>query len=272
MTHPHRQVRPIFQELLLILCALLAIAPFAYLLVGSVRDESDLSFSWDNYRRILRTPLASWMMNSLLLASTQTVLVILTSSLAGFALAKYQFKGRVVIAGALAIAVLVPSQVLFPGMYAEVRRLGLIDSYLGVIAPSLVSVFGIFLFKASFETLNDDVLSAARLDGASEITIWWCIALPAIRPTIHAFMLMSFLSAWNAFLWPQIVLQSDSRLTLPLGLVNLQGISDGPGETGRLLAATVIGILPCAVLFILLERDTAAGLMIEDGSEAPARM
>jgi ABC-type glycerol-3-phosphate transport system permease component len=150
--------------------------------------------------------------------------------------------------------------VILPGSYELMYRLHWLDSYLAIIVPGAVSVFGMLLFRQAMVGVPDELLQAARLDGCGELRLWWDIALPAVRPMIGAYTLVSFLSAWNSFLWPQIVLQSESKYTLPIGLNGLSGLPEYQHNYGIVMAATLVGILPVALLFFALQRDFVSGL------------
>src|SRR5205814_4342890 len=121
---------------------------------------------------------------------------------------------------------LVPYQVLLPGMQLMMYHLGWINSYAAVIVPGAVSVFGMFLFMQSMRLVPDELLHAGRVDGCSELQLWWEVALPVVRPMIGAYTLLNFMADWNSFLWPQIVLQNAAKHTLPSGLANMMGLPD----------------------------------------------
>jgi ABC-type glycerol-3-phosphate transport system permease component len=235
------------------LLALAFALPFIWLVRGAARD------GFAPMRQLFRErPIGTWLLNSIFLASSYTVLVVLICSLAGFALAKYDFRGRRVMMGIMLLTVAIPPQVLLPAGFELVTWLGWVDTYPAALVPGLANVFGVLLFTSAMRSISDDLLSAARLDGCSELRLWWSIALPLARPMVGAFALMSFLASWNSFLWPQVVLLDAARHTLPLGTANLSGLpQDGPG---LLYAAVLVGIAPVAVLFFLLQRDLVEGL------------
>ena len=215
--------------------------------------------SWGHYGRLFADhPFGRWLVNSLFLASTQTVAAVVLASLGGFAVAKYRFAGRRVILGVLLSVLLLPYPVLLPGAYELVRRLGGLDTYWAVLAPGAASVFGLVLFSRAMRGVPDDLLAAGRIDGCSEPRLWWSIALPLVRPMTAAFALLTFAASWNAFLWPQVVLQDDGQYTLPLGLASMS-LTPG-GDPGVLMAGTVLSVLPVAVLFFALQSDFVAGL------------
>jgi lactose/L-arabinose transport system permease protein len=123
-----------------------------------------------------------------------------------------------------------------------------------------VSVFGIFLFMQSMKQVPDELLAAGRVDGCSELRLWWDVALPIVRPMIGAFTLLNFIANWNSFLWPQIILQDSSKYLLPIGLANMMSQGESQRSDGVLMAGTLLSILPVVVLFFVLQRDFIAGL------------
>jgi ABC-type glycerol-3-phosphate transport system permease component len=202
-----------------------------------------------------------WLVNSIFLASLTTVLVVTLSSLAGYVLAKLHFRGRRSLMLIMLFTMLIPAQVLLPGTYELIWRLGWVNRYAAIVLPGAVSVFGAFLFKQAMAAVPDELLQAARVDGAGELRIWWEVALPVVRPMTGAFTLLSFIGNWNNFLWPQIVLQDESRFTLPVGLANL--VTNQPGNTagyGPLMAGTLLSLIPITLLFFTLQKDFIAGL------------
>lgn len=214
-----------------------------------------------NYSRLFsQRPFGRWMVNSIFLASTQTVAAVILSSLGGFAIAKYRFRGRRLILAILLGVLLLPYQVLLPGSYELMHHLGLLDTYWAILLPGAISVFGLFLFSRAMQSVPDELLHAARMDGCGEIRLWWDIAIPLVRPMIAAFTLLSFTASWNAFLWPQIVLQDQGKYTLPVGLANLSVLPGTQADYGVLMAGTMLSILPVAILFFALQRDFIAGL------------
>lgn len=260
-------------HVLLILATMVILFPVLWLVCASFKQPSDLFSSvllpWDgldrltldNYRRLLTDqPFARWFINSVTLASTMSVTTVLLSSLGGFALAKYQFAGRGLLMGVMFATMLLPGQMLLPSSYELMRNLGWIDSYLAILVPGAVSVFGMFLFMQSMKGLPDELLDAGRIDGCSELRLWWDVALPTVRPMTGAFTLMTFLGAWNGFLWPQIVLQDAGKYTLPIGLANMVSMPEYQSDYGVLMAGTLLAVLPVVVLFFALQREFVAGL------------
>ena len=207
-----------------------------------------------------REPFARWLINSLFIASLQTVLVVTLSSLGGFALAKYEFRGKRLLMLLMLSTLLLPGVVLLSGYIDLMVRIGWLNSYKAVILPGAVSVFGTFLFRQAMLGVPDELLQAGRVDGCSELRLWWDVALPVVRPMLGAFTLLSFMASWNSYLWPSTVLQDGSKFTVPMGLAGMVGLQDYESQFGVLMAGTLVGILPVAILFFVLQRDFVSGL------------
>lgn len=266
-------MRRVSLHVVLICVAAGAVLPFLWVACAAVKSPQDLISStllpWhhldrltlDNFRRLGEFPLWRWLINSLFLASIHTVLVVTLGTLGGFALAKYDFAGKGFLTLIMLATLLLPPQVFLPGSYELMYHLGWLDSYLAIVLPGAVSVFGIFLFRQAMLGVPDELLQCARLDGCSEARLWWDVALPLVRPMIGAYTLMAFFAEWNSFLWPQIVLQSESKYTLPIGLNSLMGLTEYQYRYGILMAATVVSVLPVAVLFFGLQGEFVSGLV-----------
>ncbi len=260
-------------HLALFALAALSVTPFLWLICASFKQQKDIFSSafvpWNdlgsvtmaNFTRLFTiVPFGRWLFNSLFLASAQTVLVVTLSSLGGFALAKYHFRGRRMLMLLMLATMLLPSQVLLPSSYELMYHLGWINSYAALLIPGAVSVFGMFLFRQAMMTVPDELLHAGRVDGCSELRLWWDVALPIVRPMVGAFTLLAFLGNWNSFLWPQIILQDEGKYTLPIGLANMIGLPAFETQYGVLMAGTLLSILPVVVLFFVLQKEFISGL------------
>lgn len=256
----------------LVLLALASLSPFIWLVCATLKRREDFftytflpanphRWTVGNYAALFRDyPFARWLTNSLFLACTQTAFVVTLSSLGGFALAKYRFRFRRPLLLLMLGTMLIPYQVLLPSLRLMMYHLGWINSYAAIIIPSLVSVFGLLLFMQAMRQVPDELLHAGRVDGCSELRLWWSVALPVVRPMIGAFTLLSFMANWNSYLWPQIVLQDSSKYTLPIALSNMMATPEFQTPYGVLMAGTLLSVLPVAVLFFILQRDFIAGL------------
>jgi ABC-type glycerol-3-phosphate transport system permease component len=260
-------------QISLILLAAINMVPLLWLACAAFKQPPDVfahaflpwrhldRLTLANFSELLsRQPFGRWLINSIFLASTYTVSVVILSSLGGFALAKYQFRGRRAYMLFMLIIILLPPQVLLGSLYELMNRLGWLDSYLAILVPGAGSVFGTFLFRQAMLKVPDELLQCGRLDGCGELRLWWEVALPLVRPTTGAYALMSFLACWSAFLWPQIVLRDEAKYTIPLGLNNLMGQSEYQSQYGLLAAGTMLGILPVILLFFAVQKDFLSGL------------
>jgi ABC-type glycerol-3-phosphate transport system permease component len=254
------------------LLAFVFLLPLLWMVTAAFKTADDLADSpfplshlnhltLDNLRQLTSAlDYPRWFVNSLFLASCTTVLVVLLSSLGGFALAKFRFAGQKLIMLGMLATMLLPAQVILPSEYELMFRFHWIDTLASIIIPGSVSVFGLFLFRAAMQNVPDELLQCARIDGSSELRLWWQFALPLTKPMTAAFTLITFLANWNSFLWPQIMLQDQGKYTIPIALASLVGLQQYQSNPGLLMAATLLGILPIIVLFFALQRDFISGL------------
>ena len=198
--------------------------------------------------------------NSALLASAITAISLLCNSMAGYAFAKLRFRGRSRLFSLLLATLVVPPQVTVLPLFLELRGLGLVNSFGGVIVAGIASVFGIFLIRQFALAIPDELLDAARLDGASELRIYWELVLPTLRPILVTLGVFTFLSAWNDFMWPLIVLTDESKYTLPVALANLSG--EHVQDTELMMAGAVITVAPVLLLFLALQRYYVSGILM----------
>jgi len=255
--------------ILLTLCAIVSLTPMVWLIAAALKGPDDMfhymffpppgRLTASNFQDLFHlTSFGSYLLNSVFTTGATVLVQLFFSSLAGFALAKYQFKGKSAVMVLMLATMMLPGSVTMAPLYDLLYHLGMVDHYSGLIVPGAVSVFGIFLFRQSIMQVPDELLQAARLDGCSEFRIYWDIVMPVSKPMIGAFCLISFMGAWNNFLWPQIILHHDQLFTIPIGLNQLIGIYNS--RYGMLMAGTLLGVLPVALLFLLLQKEFVAGL------------
>lgn len=219
----------------------------------------------ENFVRVWQTnPFGRYLFNSGLVALLTVSLNLLFCSLAAYPLARLSFRGREAIFSAVVATILIPFQIVMIPLYILTVQLGLRNTYLGVIFPAIASAFGIFLLRQAFQAVPKELEEAARMDGCSELGIWWFVMLPSIRPALVTLAIFVFIGSWSDFLWPLIVLDQPERYTLPLGVAKLAGALSG--DDWRLIAAgSVISIAPILLLFIAVQRyivptDTGSGV------------
>lgn len=212
-----------------------------------------------HYRDLFgRLALGRYAMNSALVATVTTLGALVVNSSAGYAFAKLRFRGRDRAFRALALGLAVPVQVAMLPLFLLIKALGLVNNYGGVIIPGLSSIFGIFLVRQYALSIPDDLLDAARIDGASEWRVFRSIVLPTIRPVLATLALWTFLASWNDFMWPLIVLSDDRRYTLPVALAGLAG--EHAQDVELMMAGAVITVLPVLILFLMLQRYYVEGV------------
>jgi ABC-type glycerol-3-phosphate transport system permease component len=261
--------------------AVLILAPFAWLVCAVFKDPTVLmqytflpppgewsarTLNLGNLRTLLagedtlqgRVYFWQYLLNSLFVASTGTVVSMFFSSLGGYALAKHEFRGRKLVMAYMLATMLLPGMLLLAPVFRLVYRLGWMDTYWALIIPGAASVFGMFLFRQAMLGVPQSLLEAARMDGATEFGIYLRVVMPLVRPMTGAYCLVSFLGAWNAFLGPQIFIQSQAKLTVPVILNQYVGVYSQ--QYGVFLAGTLLAIIPPAILFFALQREFVAGL------------
>jgi multiple sugar transport system permease protein len=215
----------------------------------------------DQYRQLfVRLNLGRAFFSSTVVALTVTLFSVLFSSMAGYAFARLRFRGRERTFGILLIMLVIPPQVGMLPLFLLMKTLHLVNTYWGAIIPSLATVFGIFLIRQFMLSIPQELLEAARIDGASELRIYWSIVLPLASPILATLATFMFMSTWNDFMWPLIILSDQSHYTLPVAVANLVG--EHVQDVELMMASSVLTVLPVLVLFIVLQRYYIAGLMV----------
>ena len=214
-----------------------------------------------NYRELFeRRGIGLHFFNSIVVASGVTLLSLLLNSMAGYAFAKLRFTGRDQLFKLLIGALVIPAQVAMIPLFLLMKQLGLVNTYGGVIVPAMASIFGIFLVRQYALSLPDELLEAARIDGASESRIFVRIVLPLLRPVLVTLAVFTFLATWNDFMWPLIVLSDTSVQTLPVALANLS--REYVQDNELMMAGSVVTVLPVLALFFALQRYYIEGVLM----------
>jgi len=213
----------------------------------------------DNYRELFaRAGMGRYLANSLLLAVAVTALSMFFNVMAGYAFAKLRFAGRERIFRLMLGALVIPGQVAMVPLFLLLKHLGLVNSYGGIIVPALASIFGIFLVRQYALSIPDDLLEAARIDGASEWRIFGLVVVPLLRPIIVTLAVFTLLGTWNDFMWPLIVLTDQDLYTLPVALASLS--REHVQDNELMMAGAVLTIVPVLVVFLVLQRYYIQGL------------
>lgn len=257
-------------HLVLALGLLAMVSPFAWMLLSSVKPEGEIRQvppTWwpqhvtlDNYRELFaRLDFPRYFGNSVLVAVVVTAGNLAFCSAAGYALAKLRFPGRRVLTGMVLGTIMVPAMVTFVPQFVLVSNLGLVNTYAGLILPNLALAVNVFLMRQFLQSVPDDLLESARLDGAGELRIFWQIALPLCRPALATVGILTLLGSWNNFLWPMVVATTEDHYTLPVALA-LYSVGQNQTHYGLLLAGSVVVVVPVLLVFGLLQRNFVAGI------------
>ena len=221
------------------------------------------AFTTRNYDRLFTDwPFWNWYGNSLVIALISTVLVLFFTSLAGFAFAKYRFKGSRVLFVLLLASTMIPFQLILMPLFIVMSRLTWTNSYLALIVPFMAPALGIFLMRQFMMSIPSELIEAARIDGASEFGIYWRVMLPLARPALAAQAVLTFLGSWNSFLWPLSVLHTRDFMTLPVGMASMIGSVTAGSEppVGATMAAATLVSIPVIMVFIAVQKQYIAGL------------
>ena len=250
--------------------AVIAVFPLAWMVAASVMAPGEASTSppplvpsaptLASYHELFtRGHVARNLANSLGLAVAATALSLGFNVTAGYAFAKLRFAGRDLLWRLLLGVMLIPSQVAMIPLFLMLKQVGLVNSYAGVLIPALANVFGIFLVRQYALAVPDELLEAARIDGAGELRIFWSIVLPVLRPILVTLAVFAFLGSWNDFLWPLIVLTDDTRQTLPVALAALA--REHAADNELMMAGAVVTVVPVLAVFLALQRYYLQGLL-----------
>jgi putative chitobiose transport system permease protein len=229
-------------------------------LQGTVLENYTFPATTENYYKVTQdVNIARYFFNSLFVAICTVMLNIITCSLAAYPLAKLQFAGRNLMFTIILSTLVFPPQLIMIPLYVmAVNTFGFQDTFWGLILPFSTSAFGIFLLRQIYQGIPDELLEAARLDGASEFGIWWRILLPLIRPGIATLAIIVFINSWNDFLWPKLMLQDRDLFTLPIGLAYLRGFFSG--SLRNVAAGIMIATVPMIFFFLVFQRQFIRGL------------
>lgn len=262
----HRDRRPLRWLVLALVAggALTVFFPFFWMAVTSLKTPPEIQrvplqvapdrwSNLDNYREVFeRQPFGRFLLNSGLVASVSALSSVIVSALAGYGFAKFRFPGQNLFFFAIIGILMVPFQSVVVPLYLWVSRLGLLDTYLGILAPDLVSVFGVFLMRQAIEVVPSDYIDAARIDGCGELGIFWRVILPAVTPALATLVIIKFMWTWNELFWPLVVVNSPSMKVVTLGLVSFTNMYFI--EYNLVTAAAVVSILPVLTIFLVCQK------------------
>lgn len=252
-----------------------ALAPVAWMISTALKPEAQIvtaeirwipeTLTFENFQTVLeRYPMWKWALNSLVVATAATLLVTFLTSLAGYAFARLEFKGRDAIFLIIISMLFVPYQIAVVPLFLMFSKIGLVDTHLGLILPVGANITSLFLMRQFFLSIPSELEDAARVDGANSLRIWWSIVLPLARPAVTAVVIIIFLQTWNSFFWPLIITRSDAVRTLPVGMAQFMSLRPGQAQQaqsfGLSMAGAVLAAFPPMIVFFILQRYFIEGI------------
>jgi multiple sugar transport system permease protein len=266
-----KSVRAAVLYIVLTITAAIVLLPFAWVLFGAFKSQAEIMAApgawqpqnfgnFSNFDELFeRRQFGTYMANSVIVSALAVASNVLFSSLAGYALAKIPFKGSRWVFGCILAAMMIPYIALFVPSFFIIVQLGLVNTIAGIVLPIAVMPIAVFIMRQFAQSVPDELLEAARLDGAGELRIFFGIFLPLVGPAIATVAIITFLNSWNYFLWPLMVAQDQGTYTLPVGLaVASQGARSI--DYGLLLAGAIVVLLPVLILFLFLQRYFVRGV------------
>jgi multiple sugar transport system permease protein len=257
-------LRQVVRYAVMILCAAALIGPFLWMVIASLKTDADIGrlppsiipdpVTGENYRRVIDAfPFWRFARNSLIVAVVSTTLQLVTASTAAYAFARIEFRGRGVLFALYLATMMIPLQVIIVPLFIEMRNLHLVDTFAGLILPTIVSSFGVFLLRQAFTAIPRELDEAAFIDGAGHFRVFARVLLPLIGPAIATFSVFAFMATWNSFIWPLVITQaSDRHVTLPVGLSRLNGRFST--DWNVVMAGSVLTIIPILAFYVLTQR------------------
>jgi ABC-type glycerol-3-phosphate transport system permease component len=268
-----RKINAVLLNIVVAIGGIIIASPLVWMMSASFKPLHEIyeyppslipkNYTTVNYDRLgTDWPFMTWYANSLIVALVLTIAVLFFTSLAGFGFAKYKFKGSGFLFILLLGSTMIPFQLILVPLFIFMSRLGWSDSYLSLIVPFMAPAVGIFLMRQFLISIPSELIEAARIDGASEFGIYWRVILPLARPALAAQGVLSFLGAWNSFLWPLSVLHSQTSMTLPVGMAAMVGgVSAGrEPPIGPSIAAATLVTIPVIIVFIAVQKQYISGL------------
>ncbi|CEG28617.1 carbohydrate ABC transporter permease [Bacillus sp. B-jedd] len=260
----------IWMYALLLIGVILSIAPFYWMIVGSTHQSGDIfrvppkllpgEHLAENFKSLSESiGIAKVFWNSLFIATVYTVLSTLISAMAGYAFAKYRFKGKNAFFFVILCSLMIPFQVTLIPMFEMMVTFDWLNTYQAIILPSLAAPFSIYLMRQNMQAVPDSIIEASRVDGAGELRIFFTVILPVTRPALAAVAIFQFMSQWNSLLWPLITLNSKDMFTLPVALSSLIGMARI--DYGEVMLGTTLSTIPIMIFFLLLQKQFISGIL-----------
>lgn len=264
-------VSKVAQVIICLLIVFLILFPFAWLVISTFKLQKDIikwpptfwpkTWTFDNYVDVFdRIPMARYISNTVIFAGAVSLFSAFFDSLAGYAFAKLEFRGKEVLFNIVLLTMLVPFQIIMIPLYIELHIVGILNTFVGLILPRITSAYGIYFMRSFFTGLPKELQEAARIDGMGEFGIFWRIMLPLCKPAFLTFFIFCLTSNWNDLLYPMMMTSSSDMRTLPAGLAMFVG--EGVRETGPALAGALISMLPLLVLYCVAQKYFVEGIAV----------
>lgn len=265
------ELSDILSNVIVIFFALLSLFPIYWLFTSSLKNSSDVvkmppdwfpaSFNFSNYVDVFSNqPAFKWTLNSLIVATVSTVGLVIVSSLAAYAFSKLNFKFKNIIFVIFISSLMVPKEVLIVPLFRLIQDLGMVNTLSGMIYPNVATAFGVFMLKGFFDTIPDTLREAAKMDGATEWTVFYKVMLPLVKPGIGALFILNFVQVWNDYLWQLVVGQEVNSKTLMVGIATL--MQDLNPNFAYKMAGATIAAVPMILIFIFFQRYFTRGISI----------
>ncbi|MCX8009901.1 MAG: carbohydrate ABC transporter permease [Ignavibacteria bacterium] len=264
-----KQLTKLLLYSLLFFVALITIFPFIWLLSTSFKGAEEIfafppslipaHFNFENYEGVWNAvPFSQYLLNSVLVSFATVFFTLLLSSLAGYALARFKFKGKEILFLLVIASIMVPQEVLLIPLYTSILKLGLADTLIGVVLPFAVNGFAIFMMRQAFLSIPKEIEEAGIMDGCNHFKLWWKVMLPMTKPTLATLTIFTFISSWGDFIWPLVILKSPENYTLQVGLSYMMGTF--VNNYRYIAAGAVLATIPVIIVFLLMQKHFERGL------------
>ncbi|WP_058309095.1 carbohydrate ABC transporter permease [Gracilibacillus massiliensis] len=259
----------------LILLACIFLFPMLWMVVSSMKPEGEIYLDMDNIQALLpsldvsqwfltykelfsRFSIPQYVINSVIYAVTITIGSIIVNAMAGFAFAKFEFRGKKLLFGLLLVLLIVPVETIIITQFTVAHTLGILNSRIAVVLPMIGNMFFIYLFRNFFKAVPEEIIESVKLDGANNWTIFWKIVLPMSKPAVATVGTLSFIASWNDYLWPLMVLTDTEKFPLQVAITNIN--TTEPVYTNQVMAILTISTIPLIIVYIVAQKYILQGL------------
>ena len=267
-----KRLRTLFTDFVLVLWAVIVLFPFYWMLLTSVKSYGSynsefiprlftLSPTLENYGSAFsQVPLGRYFLNTLVFTVITTALMLFVTVLAAFAFSRLRFRGRDLIFTAFLSLMMIPTELVVITNFVTITDLNLRNSFLGLILPSVTSVFYIYLLKENFSQIPDELYYAAKVDGTSDFKYLWKVMIPICQPTIVTITILKVIECWNSFVWPRLITDDQNYFLVSVGIQEIRENGFGRENIPAMMAAVVVISLPLIVLFLIFHKKIMAGV------------